>query len=501
MKILSTRQTREADQYTIENEPISSLKLMERAAKGLARKLTTHFPENSNYRIYCGKGNNGGDGLALARLMCGRACPVKVVVVEHSDNSSDDFASNLEKLQGTGVEITHLESVEEMAEPDPSEILIDGILGSGLSRPLEGMIKEVVQKLNSFDNTRIAIDMPTGLFADDNSENDLERVLKADYTFTFQYPKLGMMHKDTAAFCGQVETIDIGLHPNFINRAESPYHFVTKTEVKDFFKPRQKFSYKGTYGHGLLLAGSKGSVGAAIMSARAALRSGVGLLTVATPSCGLNPLQSNLPEAMVIPDENESRITSHPKLKKFDAIGMGPGIGTAKSTAKVLNKLIQNHGVEMVLDADALNILSENPDWLKLLPKGCVLTPHPGEFKRLLGVDKLESDYLSKLRDFSTRYGMIVVLKDSITAVASPDGEVYFCDFGSPALASPGSGDVLTGVILGLLSSGYSPLRAAILGVFLQGRAGQLAGEEYSLESSLATDVIDNLGHAFRELY
>lgn len=501
MKILSARQTKEADSYTIENEPVSSLDLMERAANGLARELAKHFSENTHFRIFCGKGNNGGDGLALARILCGRACPVEVVVVEHSKNASDDFTANLERLEKTQVNISYLRSVDDWNVPDPETVLIDGILGSGLSRPLEGLIADVVEKLNEVDNTKVAIDIPTGLFADDNSGNSLEKVLNADLTLTFQYPKLCMVHRQTAPLCGELKVIDIGLHPDFINSAATHFHYVVKAEVRKIFTPRSKFSYKGTYGHALLLAGSRGSVGAAIMSAKAALRAGAGLLTVATPGCGLIPLQTNLPEAMVIPDKDEDKLTDHPKLKKFNAIGIGPGIGTEKATGQMLNRIIQNHALPMVLDADALNLISKSKEELALLPKGSILTPHPGEFKRLLGVEELHSDYLDKLRDFAVEYGLIVVLKDFITTIASADGEVYFMDFGTPALASPGSGDVLTGIILGLLSSGYSPIRAAVLGVYLQGRAGHYAGEQYSLEASLALDVIDNLGHAFRELY
>ncbi len=501
MKILSAKQTREADNYTISSEPVSSIDLMERAAKGLAAELATRYSENTSFVIYCGKGNNGGDGLALGRLLCLKGCKVQLIIVEHSKSASEDFTQNLARLKNTAVKVSSINSIDQWITPAKAAVLVDGILGSGLSRPLEGLILDVVEKLNKVPNDKVAIDIPTGLFADNNSENDLKKVLKADYTLTFQSPKLAMMHKDTAPLCGFVKVIDIGLHPDFLASAVSKFHFVIKAEVKELFKPRAKFSYKGTYGHGLLLAGSKGSIGAAIMSAKAALRSGAGLLTASVPACGLIPLQTNLPEAMVIADDDEKKLTSHPDLKKFSAIAMGPGIGTDKATAGLLNRIIQNQHLPLVLDADALNILSENKDWLKLLPAGTILTPHPGEFKRLLGVGNLGSDYLERLPQFAVSNGVIVILKDSISTIAAPDGEIYFMDFGSPALASPGSGDVLTGVILGLLSSGYPPLKAAILGVYLQARAGTLSGENLSLESSLATDVIDCLALAFRELY
>ncbi len=244
---------------------------MERAARGLARELASQYSENTSFVIFCGKGNNGGDGLALARLLCRRGCRVEAVIIDHSKNASDDFKQNLDRLKETAVKVSHLSTIDSWKVPQNSAVVIDGILGSGLDRPLQGLILEVVEKLNSLPNAKVAVDIPTGLFADDNSDNTLEQVLKTDYTLTFQFPKLAMMHKDTAPLCGSVKVIDIGLHPDFLHSAESNYHFVTRQEVKEIFKPRQKFTYKGTYGHALLLAGSKGSVGAAVMSAMASL--------------------------------------------------------------------------------------------------------------------------------------------------------------------------------------------------------------------------------------
>jgi NAD(P)H-hydrate epimerase len=501
MKILSSSQTRQADAFTIENEPVSSINLMERAALGLVQQLFLHFAENTHYIIFCGKGNNGGDGLALARLLYGRGCRVNVIIVEHSSSSSSDFDINFERLRNTDVQIQHLTEIGEMAALSKDAVIVDGILGSGLSRPLEGLIAEVVQVINETPQSTIAIDIPTGLFADDNSGNQLAAVVRADYTYTFQYPKLCMMHKDTAPLCGYVHTIDIGLHPGFLGAANSTYYFLRKCDLVNRFIPRKKFTYKGSYGHGLLLGGSKGSMGAPLLSAKAALRAGAGLLSVAIPGSGVLPLQAFLPEAMVIADDDDDKLSSLPNIEKFTAYGIGPGMGTHKASATLLKKLLETCSQPMVLDADALNMIANERELFSILPNRAILTPHPGEFKRLLGVDKLESDYLDRLRELAKKHQIIVILKDAITAIALSDGTIYFSDFGSPALASPGSGDVLTGVILGLLSSGYSPESAALLGVYVQARAGTLAGESLSLEATLASDVIAQIASVFKELY
>ena len=500
MKILTGKQIKEADQFTIKHEPVSSIDLMERAVEGLFERISDRCDRTTVFEIFCGKGNNGGDGLGLARKLAQNGYQVRAVIIEHSDNSSEDFQINLERLQKTNVQIAYIRQEDDWT-CSREAVMVDAILGSGLSRPLEGFVADVVQGLNRYNNFKIAIDIPTGLFADDNSNNQLDKIFRSDWCLSIEFPKLSMMHKDTAPLCGEVSLVDIKLHPRFIGDAKSKNYYVQYNDACSIFKPRKKHSYKGTYGNALLLAGSRGSIGAAIMSATGCLRSGAGLLTVATPACGVDPVQTALPEAMVKPDENSERITQLPDLSKATAVGAGPGLGTADDTAQVIKHLIQNLNVPVVFDADALNILSANKTWLSFLPANSVLTPHPGEFKRLLGVDKLEQDYIDRLRQFSQKNNVVTVLKDSITAVADRQGRIFFIDEGSPALASPGSGDVLTGIILGLLSSGYQPLQAALLGVYLQGRAGKLAGELYSLESALARDVIENLGLAFSELY
>ena len=501
MKILSGKQIREADQHTIKNEPIASVDLMERAASRLFESIQTSFTRDTSFAIFCGKGNNGGDGLALARMLSEYNYSVQVFIVEHSDSASEDFATNLNRLNQTSVVPHSIHDISETSHFEEDTVLVDALLGSGLSRPLEGLLSEVVHRLNRLNNYKIAVDISTGLFADDNSENKLESVFKADLTLTFQCPKMGMLHRDSAYLAGQIEVLDIGLDEEFVAKTESAYHFVTPEDVLEIFKPREKFSYKGTYGHALLIAGSYGSMGAALMSGRAALRSGTGLLTAFLPKCGVEIYQSSLPESMVQSSENDHSVSGIPELEKYTVIGIGPGLGKSQEASKTVKLLLQNWSRKMVIDADALNILSENKEWFKHLSNQTILTPHIGEFRRLLGIDKLESDYVQKLERFSKENQVTVILKDAITTIATPKGELYFMNYGTPALAKGGSGDVLTGIILGLLSSGYEAEDAAKLGVYLQGIAAHIASDATSLESCLASDVIECLGEAFQPLY
>lgn len=500
MKILSTTQLREADKYTIQNEPITSINLMERAAQALFEAISERFSKEAFFQILCGKGNNGGDGLGLARLLSDAGYRVEVHIVEHRAKGSEDFEVNLNRLP-EAVAVKPIEDAAKWTGPEPGSIIIDAMVGSGLGRPLEALLAEVVEKLNKWENFKIAVDIPTGLFADSNAENDLQKVLQCNWTLSLQLPKQSFYHRTTRSFVGEVTILDIGISQRYINNALTDCHLIGYEEILQIFKPRKRHSYKGDHGHAYLFAGRKGSIGAAIMSGKACQRAGAGLLTICAPAIALSSLQTTLPEAMVMADENEDKLTSLPDVKQAKAIGIGPGIGTAPETARVLKLLIQDAGSPMVIDADGLNILSENRTWIPFLAANTVLTPHIGEFRRLLNITTLGDDYLEDLKDFSRKNQVITVLKDSVTTVAGPSGKLYFFDVGSSALASAGSGDVLTGVILGLLASGYAPLQAALLGVYLHGEAGRIAGELYGLESTLAREVTDCLGDVFQSLY
>ncbi len=499
MKILNASQIRKVDAYTIENEPIASIDLMERAAKKCYEWIRRHMKKKLTIRVFCGMGNNGGDGLAIARMLAGTGHKVHVYKVLHADNASDDFLVNEKRL--AGLKNLHLEEVNDgrdMPLLEGKDLVIDALLGSGLTRPLEGILAKVVHHINASDAVVVAIDIPTGLFCEDNRQNDSGNIIRADYTLSFQFPRLAFMFPSNEKYLGSWYLIDIGLHPEGIRSEESKNHFLQASDIRTIYRPRRKFSHKGHYGHAYLMAGSRGKVGAAVLSARAAIRTGTGLLTVQLPQCGYEVIQTAVPEAMCVADEHPHFVSEVADLEGFNAVGVGPGLGLHEQTARALKLLIQNSTVPMVLDADALNILSENLTWCGFLPKGSVFTPHPGEFDRVAGKTTDDHDRLDKALEMAHRFQVYVVLKGAHTAIVCPDGRCFFNSTGNPGMATGGTGDVLTGMILGWLSQNYSTLHSCILGVYLHGRAGDLAANAKGYEGLTAGDIIEKIPKAIK---
>lgn len=495
MKILTAQQISEVDKYTIQHEPILSIDLMERASQKCVDWILKKFDAKNTFAIFCGVGNNGGDGLAIARLLLDKKYKVKVYVVEFSKNYSADFSVNLERLKKMKAEIEVLTETNYQFAISKECIVVDAIFGSGLNKPINGFVSAVVQQLNQ--NTIVSIDMPSGMFCENNEENDLSGVVKATYTLTFQQPKLAMMFPQYAAVFGEIEVLNIGLHEEFIHQQQTSFYFTTKNDVIKNILKRAKFSHKGTFGHALLVSGSKGKMGAAVLSSKACLRSGVGLLTTHVPQVGLSVMQTAVPEAMCSVDENKDYFTSIKDTEKYDAIGVGPGIGLEKQTQNALKLLIQNTVVPMVIDADGLNILAENKTWIAFLPNNSILTPHPKEFERLVGKWNSDEERLQLQRDLAIKHQLVVVLKGAYTAVALPNGKVYFNSSGNAGMATAGSGDVLTGIITSLLAQGYAPEQAAITGVYLHGIAGDLAKENVGEIALIASDIIEQLPNAY----
>lgn len=499
MQILSAKQIRELDRFTIGNAPIASIDLMERAAKAVFSELLASEPHR-HVSILCGKGNNGGDGLALARMLQGvQGCAVVVTVVEHTSTPSEDFLLNLERSDRVGLEVHTVDSVSDIPAIPPESLVVDALLGTGLSRPLTGLMAEVAAHVNMLPNRVLSIDIPTGLFCDDNSQNDLGRVVRAHRTLTFHCPKLSFMFAEHAPFVGDFKVLDIGLmEPDSGIRSDRVA--VGHVLARGILRPRARFSHKGTYGHALLLAGSYGTMGAAVLSAGAVMRSGAGLLTVQVPRNGAVVMQTAVPEAMCHVDRETSFISEMPRMERFSAIGMGPGIGFAPETVNLLKRVIQDVKVPMVLDADALTILSENPIWLRFLPPGTVLTPHPKEFERLVGSCGSAFERWDRQREFAQRHQCTVVLKGAFTSVCNPAGQSFFNMTGNPGMATAGSGDVLTGIILGLLAQGYGPTEAAVLGTYVHGLSGDLVAEHQGMNALVASDLVKGLGAAFLHL-
>jgi NAD(P)H-hydrate epimerase len=493
MKILTAQQTREADAYTIANEPINAIDLMERAATRCFDWIIKNYNAETAFAIFCGVGNNGGDGLVVARLLKQANYKVTVYIVEFSDNYSPDFKTNLERLEN--VEVIYLNQDKSRFVLRPNLVVIDAIFGSGLTRPIDGFIADIVHQINKKEI--VAIDLPSGLFAEDNRENNFDNIVKAKTTLTFQQPKLAMLFPQNYFFVGEWIVLPIGLHQGFIEGLHSTNYVITISDIKTILKPRAKFSHKGTFGHALLIAGSKGKMGAAILSAKACLRAGAGLLTVHIPAKGLEIMQTALPEAMCSTSDENDFIADVPELSTYNAIGIGPGLGMEKQTQNTLKLLIQNANFPLVIDADALNILSENKTWLAFLPQESILTPHPKEFERLVGKWDSDEERLEMQRQFAVKHQINVVLKGANTAIALPNGDVYFNSTGNEGMATAGSGDVLTGIITSLIAQRYSSSEAAILGVYLHGLAGDVAKENLTEFGMLASDIVDAIPKAY----
>lgn len=499
MKIFTSGDIREIDAATIRLEPVTPAGLMERAATAFYQHLKDAITPEKRLNIFAGPGNNGGDGLVIARLLHEDGHPVRVFTVETGSAHSSEFRMNYDRLTRAGLLPMTIAEADQLPFIGRDEIIIDALFGTGLSKPPSGVAADVIRRINLSGAYVISVDVPSGLFCEDNSSGDRDCIVKASLTLTFQFPKIAFMFAGNDEYVGKWEMVDIGLHPETIARTPSRYHYVIREDVKPLLPRRRKFDHKGTFGHTLIIGGSYGKAGAAILAAGAALRSGAGLVTVHTPVAAMLPVQSALPEAMVSPDPGTEYITALPDLSIYDSAGVGPGLGTDPDTLKVLRTLLETAHVPLVLDADALNLISQNREMIKLIPPMTVLTPHPGEFRRLTGTDSSDYGLMQQQASFAAENNCIVVLKGAHTCVALPDGRIYFNSTGNPGMATGGSGDVLTGMIAALLGQGYEPAHAAITGVFLHGLAGDIALRIHSEESIIAGDILMNIGRAFRE--
>ena len=496
MKIFPVKAVAEIDAYTIENEPILSINLMERAA----RKLFDIIKERYGGRwflVLAGPGNNGGDALSLSRMLTLNGFSVHTVMLK-SEGLSDDAQTNRDRLRHLQQGVVYeLDKGDALPDIDDSCVVIDGLFGSGLNRPLEGKVLELVQTVNSWKAEVVAIDIPSGLMGECNAGNKPDGVIKATHTYTFQFPKLSFMFPESEAYVGNWEIVPIGLHPDKIKAIPSSWFLTEANKVKGLIKPRSRFMHKGHFGHVLLIAGSYGKMGAAVLAARACMRTGAGLLSVHVPHKTCHVLHCSVPEAMVNIDRSDLMFTEFPDLSPFKAVGVGPAIGCRSNSVQGLTDLLDQIGPRrLVLDADALNILSTNPALLDKLPENAVLTPHPGELKRLVGPWSGDFERLQKVMNFCRKYKVVVVLKGAFTTVVSADGECHFNTTGNAGMATAGSGDVLTGVILSLLGQGLEPLDAAVAGVYIHGASGDLASDAEGEAALIASDIVNYLGKA-----
>lgn len=499
--VLSSQQVKLADAETIKKQGLQQGELMEKAGILCAGYIMQHFPLWKKFVLVCGNGNNGGDGLVIARLLNQEELTVRVFVLETGSKASDDFTFNLNRLEQTDVPITHIADKNQLPDIKNDELVVDAIFGIGLTRKIEGISLQFIQHINQQSPYTISIDLPSGLMADTCSGENAAAIVKANLTLTIGAPKICLFLPENANYVGDYVLLDIGLDKEFIQSLNPHFFVAEKKEIKKYLPDRDKFSHKGNFGHALLIAGSLGKTGAAVLSSKACLHSGAGLLTVQVPRSGYAIMQVSVPEAMCLVDEGENFLKSVNTYDSYSAIGIGPGIGTEKETALLLFSLLNAYKKPMVIDADALNILGANKEWLTQIPEGSILTPHMKEFARLFGETKNDFERIDLLRKAAVTYKVHIVLKGHFSLVASPAGQCYINTTGNAGMATGGSGDVLTGILTSLLAQGLNPLEAAIAGVYLHGTAGDLALENESMESMVAGDIVSSIGKAFKKIH
>lgn len=504
MKIFTGAQIHELDKYTIEHEPIKSIDLMERAAKAIVKAITETWSDDVPVVVFAGPGNNGGDALAVARILAERCYTVNVFLFNITGRLSDDCKTNKLRITESRAVKNFTEVVNEFDPPklEKGMLVIDGLFGSGLSKPLTGGFASLVKYINQSSATVVSIDVPSGLMTEDNTYNVRANIIQADYTFTLQQKKLSFLFAESQKFIGRLKVLDILLSKEGMMKTNTRYNVLEESDVRSCLIRRDDFAHKGDMGHALIIAGSYGMAGAAVLAVRSCLRSGVGKVTVCTPRKNNNILQVAVPEAVMQLDKDENIFSEAIETVDFDAIGIGPGLGRSESTSIAFITQIRRSQVPVVIDADGLNILSDHRAWFQQLPKGIIMTPHPKEFERLSGNRYSDSyERLSNACNMAERLSAYIILKGRYSALCMPDGNVVFNSTGNAGMATAGSGDVLTGIITGLLARGYKQADACMLGMYVHGLAGDIAAGHLGAESMVAGDIIRFLPEAFKRLY
>ena len=499
--ILNKEQINDVDNHTIRYETINSNGLMERAGTNCYEFIKNEIIKNKAHsiHIFCGVGNNGGDGLVIARKLLLDGYKVNIYKVQFKANESSDFLSNEKKLIDLNYEISILDKDDDFPNINNDDFIIDAIWGIGLSRPITNFVSTIISHINSSNAFTISIDIPSGLPANPEFKNS-NSIINSDVTITFEIPKLSFLLPNTGNYVGDLKILPIGLNKEFISKQYSENFFIDKDYVKSKIKKRPPFSHKGDYGHALIIAGSFGKIGAAVLSAKGCLKSGVGLITIQIPSCGYEIMQKSVPEAMVINDNGEKIIESVIDYNKYSAIGIGPGLDKNDKTKNVINNIFKCYKKPIVIDADAINIISEDEELLNIIPANSILTPHVGEFGRLVGKweTDLERQYL--LKNLSKKLNSFIILKGAYSSIGCPEGKILYNSTGNPGMSTAGSGDVLTGIITSLLAQGYSQKHSAIIGTYIHGLSGDITRKEIGEISLTALDLVDKVPIAFNQM-
>ncbi|WP_228851389.1 NAD(P)H-hydrate dehydratase [Aegicerativicinus sediminis] len=501
MKIFSKEQIYEGDKLTAERQNISSTDLMERAGKQIFQWLDIRMQgAQVPIHIFCGIGNNGGDGLVLGRHLITHGYNVIVYIVNYSDKRSKDFLINYERIKSVSKSWPIvIEKEDQFPQIGNDDIIVDAVFGIGLNRPATNWVQHLFQHFRSSGAFTLSVDIPSGMYTDKVPDRP-GGVVWANHTLSFQSPKLVFFLPDTQQYTRNWEVLDIGIDQKFLIESQPEAELIGKVEVLSFYKPRDKFSFKNNFGHCIIIGGSYGKIGAVLLSSRAVMASGAGLVSAYVPKCGYIPIQSSFPEAMVVTDSSDTEITSIKLPFKPDAIGIGPGLGTSGKTIASLKSFLSEAKIPLVIDADMINILAENEDLLKLVPENSIFTPHPGELKRLIGEWKDDFEKIEKSKAFSRKTNAIILIKGAHTMIVK--GESLFINStGNQGMATAGAGDVLTGIITGLIGQKYDPLQAALFGVYLHGKAADIVVEKTGYQSLIASDIIRGIPKAYLDLF
>ena len=503
MKIFTGNQIHELDKYTIEHEPISSIDLMERASKAIYHAISAEYDNRISFVVFAGPGNNGGDALAVSRMLAENGYNVSVFLFNIHNHLSEECATNKQRILD-GKKIKKFTEITVNFDPptlDENTVVIDGLFGSGLNKPLSGGFASLVKYINASACKVISIDLPSGLMCEDNTYNIPTNIIKANQTFTLQQKKLAMLLADNQIFLGKIKVLDIRLSQEFIQNTDSPYQMVEENDIRSLLHHRNDFAHKGNMGNALIIAGSYGMAGASVLATKACLRAGVGKVTAVTPRRNYEIMQISVPEAVLQMDKDELYFSEPIDTEKYNAVGIGPGLGSLENTAIALIAQIRRATCPIVIDADALNILANHRAWMQQLPPGAILTPHPKEMDRLNnGINNGSYDRLRKAQELAEHFQVYIILKGHYSALCLPDGHIFFNTTGNSGMATAGSGDVLTGIITGLLAKGYKQEEACKLGMYLHGLAGDLAVKDLGKECLIASDIIKYLPQAFLRL-
>lgn len=487
MKILTGNQIKEADLFTIQSEPVSSLELMERASENIFRQIRKLFCNQKKFIVFTGKGNNGGDGLVVARLLSQEGREVELVSLYPTYQCSPEYQSNFLKLPPS-IKVSEFNNSINVSS---DAVIIDAILGTGIKGELKSKELDAIIFINNLNQPTISIDIPSGMKTEYADSKDI--IINADYTVTVEYPKLSMILPDSGAAAGEISIARAFLSEKYQNTAETPYHFITKEEIKELLKKRPKFSHKANFGHLLIIAGSKGMGGAAILCAKGASKSGSGLITCQIPEIYETSLITELPNVMTFADPSDHLSSNISEINRFNCIAIGPGIGKKPDTLALLKTTFADYQSPIVIDADAINLIATSPELLKMIPKGSILTPHPGELRRIIGAWVSDYEKIEKTKSLCKLNMINVIIKGAYSCLITPEGDVYFNSTGNSGMAKAGTGDVLTGLLAGLISRGYNPTDAALIAMYYHGKAADDLVVTRGTESFSSVDIADNI--------